>query len=143
MTLRVYVAGPSSLYVECRAFIERMETLEGVVCAYDWTQEVHRARERGVADADLSDRDAAKQATQCLGGVEGTDVLVLLTAANTSSIGMWVELGYALGAAGRKGGMRRAEVIVVGPRVSIFQAMADYQVESQLEALGILQGMVP
>lgn len=143
MTLAVYVAGSSRRYDDVKEFMRQVETLEDVRITHDWTQSVAAAARGGRPDHYLTDAQRCRFAQNDLLGVAQADVVVVLV--RGPGIGMWVELGYALGVAERVGKMRAPEVIVVGgDRLTIFTApgVVSREVESELEALAMLEAML-
>lgn len=120
MTLRVYVAGSSAEPQRVRA---AMDAARGAGCELteDWLAAMEEA---GTANEGLTHEQRRRYALADLRGLEAADVLWVL-APETHSIGVWVELGYAL--AGRAWGAMPGGIVVSGPASarSIFCALAD------------------
>lgn len=95
--MKVYIAGPSSDLDRVDRAIALLAHVEGVELTYDWTKAVRAERERGVTDDALSFEDARRYATLDLRAIRQADLLwLLLPPPGSTSVGAWVELGYAL-----------------------------------------------
>lgn len=91
--LVVYVAGASAEVQRCERF---MRAVRGIGCevAHDWTAEV-LGEDR--PDHAIPDVEARQYVSTDLLGVARSDVLVVLVPYDYTTVGAWVELGYALG----------------------------------------------
>lgn len=112
----VYVAGASKELDRCTRWIQALKQ-EGIHVTYDWTEAVAKFGSFGTT---LKDYEKRAFARADLRGVQEASLLWLLAPASTStSVGAWIELGYALRGAGDFPDLAPGrKKIVVSPAVS-------------------------
>lgn len=91
--LRIYVAGASAEVDMVAGYIGRLRNA-GAVITHDWTPSVRGSC--GAADVDMSAGLRMSLVSGDLAGIAAADVMWLLVPEATT-IGAWVELGYARG----------------------------------------------
>lgn len=134
--LRVYVAGASKEIDRCRAAMDYVRELGGVI-ACDWIAEIERV---GSANEGLTQEQRRESAEADLCGIMGADVFWLLVPENDSK-GAWVELGAALVSREiwrANDAVEHPTVIIVsgpGSKRSIFAALADLETPSDITAM--------
>lgn len=134
--LRVYVAGASKEIDRCRAAMDYVREIGGVITC-DWIAEIERV---GSANDGLTQEQRRESAEADLCGVMEADVFWLLAPDNTST-GAWVELGTALVAREvwrANDAVQHPTVIIVsgpGSKRSIFAALADLETPSDITAM--------
>jgi hypothetical protein len=110
----------------------------GYEVTHRWPEQVRRIRhEQGRQDHELSERELRQIALDDLDGVRRADVFWLLVP-ETSSVGCWVELGWAYGLPLRM----KPRILVSGPVYTPFVRLADRIVDTDAEALRVLDGWV-
>ena len=130
--MRVYVAGASKELPLVQSLQNQLRS-HGVHVTHDWTADVLAAKLAGkVTDSDLSHAEAYTAAEEDLRGVATAHFVWLVAPAdNSTSIGGWVELGYALG--------RGVPVVTSwARRDSIFAALVAKQCAVHTEAVAWL-----
>ncbi len=132
----LYLAGASKELPLCETLRDRL-TAAGHTVTRNWMADVRANEHR--PDSDISKAERAAFARADLEGVAACNVFWLVTPEG-SSIGAWVELGYAL---------RRAEeskfnpvIVVSGPWRSIFGDLADYAFATHEDAFTFLCGEI-
>lgn len=103
--INVYLAGPSAELPRVLRFVEALEATPGVAITYAWWKDVQA---QPSSDGSLPRAEQVRRARADLAGVRDADVVWLLWP-ETSSLGVPVEFGYALG-------LSEASIIVSGQR---------------------------
>ncbi len=110
----VYVCGASRNIHRARMFMDRVDLNPGMRITYDWTRDVEQCE---VPEYDLTDKRRASYAWTDLHSIMRADACVVLAETEIHSVGLWVELGYAI-ACRQDAGL---EIIVAGgAKKSIF-----------------------
>jgi hypothetical protein len=134
--MKVYVAGSSGEIDRVKRVMATLRS-RGYEITHDWTGEVEAARAANYSDSTYPTdmRFACASADYC--GVANADVVVLLLPKTTTSRGMWVEFGIALGHE------PSPAIFVVGDALqSIFCELADEIVEDEESLIDRLSGML-
>lgn len=129
----VYVAGASKKLERAKHWMDELEKT-GIRVTHDWTKAVEKY---GSCGAELSLAEKWFFARADLRGIDEAHVVWLLAPpVEATSIGMWIEFGYALNTVGKK--------ILVSPPVSdrcIFSTLAQVlEFASDDEAFAFIQG---
>jgi len=124
-SVKLYIAGSSKELERCEGAIRLMGKF-GFVITCDWVAAV---KAEGLANEGLDDEKRMHYAAADIHGVQDADLFWLM-APNTST-GAWTELGIALARS------LRPCIVVSGParQKSIFASLADYETDSDLDAL--------
>lgn len=132
--MKIYVAGASVEASRASDFMARVIAL-GHSITHDWARVVATQR---VLESRLPVEQRRQAMRDDLDGVREADLLIALIPRDSSSRGVWVELGYALGL--RAAGEPSPAVWVAGadPLVSIFTEGADARHFSDEDALHAL-----
>jgi hypothetical protein len=111
MIPRVYVAGASRELERCQKWIALLNG-EGIRVTYDWTKPVEKYGSEGSA---LEAHQLRMFARNDLRGIDDADIVWVL-APEATTVGAWVELGYAINRFTMPGyGNKR---IVISPPIS-------------------------
>ena len=135
---RIYLAGASKEIALCEGYRDRLKAA-GHEITEDWMVAIRGAV---AADSVLPKEERARCARMDLAGVSLADIFWLVVPEGTS-LGVWVELGYALAFKKQyrySGGLGVEEplVVVSGPWRSIFQDLADRTFATHEEAFAFL-----
>ena len=131
--LSVYVAAASSEIARAKAFMTALRAL-GITVTSTWTDVIEQVGAANPMAAAPADR--AVWAQDDLDQVAKAQVLcLLLPPAGVTTIGAWVELGFALAL----GGTPARPVLVVGEERSIFTALANHRLPDDAAALDALK----
>ena len=136
--ITVYIAGASKNVERARRFVHRVHGQADMKIAYDWTVDVDAAV---VGDHGLTDAARTRFADNDLGAVALCDVFVGL--AGDDTVGLWVELGYAIARKDLDANPPPIVIVAGGGKRSIFTApgVVDQEVSSDDEAFAILEGL--
>ena len=121
MAMTVYVAGASADLARARAAMAWVRG-QGWQVTHDWVPSIEESVASGVRDADMDVVDQRVHARADLSGVAKARVLwALVPIRGVSTIGMWVEMGYAMG--------RGVWVVASGLTAShyLFTSLADFR----------------
>lgn len=127
----IYLAGASKELSLCETLRDRL-TAAGHRVTRNWMADVRANAHR--TDADISRDERRAFARADLDGVAACNVFWLVTPEG-SSLGSWVELGYALRRADESQFPLEPVIVVSGPWRSIFGDLADYSFATHEEVL--------
>lgn len=135
MSLRIYVAGPSSRRASIAVLLVTLRA-HGAVITFDWTARMMADQGRELTEADRKDI-----ATLCRFGVADADVFWLLLDADKSE-GAHAELGMAIIARDLVGS--GITIVVSGPcgGTRVFPFEADRRFDDHESALAFVLGLV-
>ncbi len=125
---QIYIAGSSSDLVRVKAAAALAEKA-GYNISEKWWETVEK---HGTNPPNASRADKRKWSEQCLRGVAKADIIWVLAPPAGSTIGAWIEFGYAIGSNTKK------LTAISGNVSSIFTAMAGICADTDEQALTLI-----
>jgi hypothetical protein len=125
---QIYIAGSSSDLARVKAAADAAEAA-GYTITEKWWETVEK---NGTNPPNASRADKRKWSEQCLRGVAKADIVWVLAPPTGSTIGAWIEFGYAIG------GNTKKLTAISGNVTSIFTAMAGICADTDEQALTLI-----
>jgi len=121
MTVRIYLAGPSSELERVKKYARQLDDSGMVEITYRWWEDVEANMKAGTPDSAMSREEQSRHASSDLDGVARAQIVWCLWPSERRSEGVPVELGYAIAVGSR--------IVVSGTRCHecIFTAEAEFR----------------